>query len=82
MDYLKHIISTKDYCSLAGFECHCFDGFEVADKVCVDVDECRNNNPCGRGTCRNVAGSYDCECQHGFQVRHSLFCELKVLNNM
>ena len=36
--------------------------------ICIDVNECNESpSPChSDATCTNTAGSYICECQHGF----------------
>jgi hypothetical protein len=43
----------------------------------VDINECKDGNPCGRGNCVNVDGAYDCQCHAGFQVQISAFLLLK-----
>lgn len=36
----------------------------------VDVDECREENPCGpNAACANVPGSYQCVCNPGFVLK-------------
>lgn len=32
-----------------------------------DINECLSN-PCINGVCRNVAGSFNCECSHGSKL--------------
>ncbi|XP_063801271.1 latent-transforming growth factor beta-binding protein 3 [Pseudophryne corroboree] len=58
-----------------GFYCSCNPGYNLdpEKKVCVDIDECKNN-PCGhgKGLCRNTAGSFNCHCLHGFRLNVSL----------
>ena len=50
-----------------GYTCQCDDGYHLVDKVCVDSDECaQDQHPCGLGECINTAGSYDCLCPEGF----------------
>ncbi|VDK32775.1 unnamed protein product [Gongylonema pulchrum] len=41
----------------------------VRTVVLVDVDECQLSDfYCGeKGVCRNLVGSYECECAEGFQ---------------
>ena len=35
--------------------------------VCIDSDEC-DSNPCGvGGDCKNLRGSYECQCLPGFE---------------
>ncbi len=47
--------------------CVCPDGYEdpPKDGSCVDVDECQDDsNDCDpQATCKNTAGSYECECR-------------------
>ncbi|MFT5353995.1 MAG: MYXO-CTERM domain-containing protein [Polyangiales bacterium] len=33
---------------------------------CSDVNECSGSNPCGLGSCQNLAGSYNCMCPSGY----------------
>ncbi|XVE91169.1 hypothetical protein DITRI_Ditri20bG0132600 [Diplodiscus trichospermus] len=65
-------IATKEYSCFSYSEtnltlaCICGDGYEgnpYLPNGCQDIDECKdpNHNPCGKATCVNRAGSYDCE---------------------
>ena len=33
----------------------------------TDIDECSNNDLCEH-ECQNTIGSYQCQCDHGFQL--------------
>ncbi|XP_028407866.1 cysteine-rich with EGF-like domain protein 2-B isoform X2 [Dendronephthya gigantea] len=46
----------------------CNSGFELTDKGCEDVDECKNTKLCpGENEhCKNMAGFYSCKCDSGF----------------
>ncbi|XP_060685148.1 uncharacterized protein nid2a isoform X3 [Hemiscyllium ocellatum] len=51
--------------------CKCAPGYEGDGKVCSDIDECADisTHECGEHTvCVNVAGSYGCDCQHGYRI--------------
>ncbi|ESO94529.1 hypothetical protein LOTGIDRAFT_232356 [Lottia gigantea] len=45
------------------YRCICPPGliFDSTSRMCVDVNECREN-PCIKGQCINVAGSFKCKC--------------------
>ncbi|UYV71427.1 dp [Cordylochernes scorpioides] len=48
--------------------CHCRPGYQVHGIECADVDECRTPHICGRNAnCKNLVGSYTCECKSGFE---------------
>ncbi|XP_076088432.1 low-density lipoprotein receptor-related protein 2-like [Mytilus galloprovincialis] len=53
-----------------GYFCSCKQGFTISTtdkKSCEDFDECSSwGNNCTQ-ICRNVKGSYKCECHEGFQ---------------
>ena len=55
--------------SLHGRQCDCEERFENLDQnpqlPCV-LDECKNSNPCGFGTCFNTEKSFTCSCPEGF----------------
>jgi len=49
--------------------CDCRAGFELVDGVCVDQDECLNENAgCALdAVCINTVGSFRCECLDGYR---------------
>ena len=49
-------------------ECQCLEGFNGNGLDCVDIDECLDGyETCsGHSECKNVAGSYACQCKAGF----------------
>lgn len=47
--------------------------------VLADIDECAVGNPCGNGTCANVMGSFECNCEEGFEPGPMMTCEGKSL---
>lgn len=44
----------------------------------ADVDECEVGNLCGNGTCTNVMGSFECNCEEGFEPGPMMTCEGKT----
>ena len=67
---LDHICSDKKY----GFECSCYEGFELSSATpnrgkCEDVNECNAGKTiCGEHEfCSNLVGSYECLCKDGFK---------------
>ena len=36
-------------------------------KSCVDEDECKDENRCLNGECKNTAGSFRCVCNKGYE---------------
>ena len=50
-------------------QCLCLQGFYLPQKsstTCVDIDECRRNQPCGANSvCVNQPGSFNCDCVAG-----------------
>ena len=54
-------------CNRINGSCTCNSGYEGAD-CSTDIDECtdaRYNITCIHSTCKNIAGSYTCECDSG-----------------
>jgi len=46
----------------------CPNGYNLTDGHCVDIDECKDKDICGKyGICRNVHGAYYCHCQLGYR---------------
>ncbi|KAG7253793.1 hypothetical protein CRUP_002622 [Coryphaenoides rupestris] len=41
--------------------------FRPDSETCEDINECESS-PCINGVCRNVAGSFNCECSHGSKL--------------
>ncbi|XP_022779835.1 protein kinase C-binding protein NELL2-like isoform X1 [Stylophora pistillata] len=55
--------------------CHCHVGFKWDGHVCSDIDECASgNHSCPtNSSCKNIFGSYICECSHGYaEKRHCI----------
>ncbi len=57
------------FCAEETDTCACNTGYEGNPLTgCVDINECRNALICGSGgTCVNVPGSFECECNVGYQ---------------
>lgn len=36
--------------------------------ITTDIDECMTEKPCAQ-ICKNLPGSYECHCRHGFQLQ-------------
>ncbi|GFR07206.1 uncharacterized protein TNCT_528201 [Trichonephila clavata] len=50
-------------------QCDCPDGFEATADFCEDINECLNTSSCPFNTiCKNLPGTYMCECKPGFRV--------------
>uniref|UniRef100_A0A452UGX3 Fibrillin 3 n=1 Tax=Ursus maritimus TaxID=29073 RepID=A0A452UGX3_URSMA len=51
------------------YSCSCRQGFSFRQdtETCEDINECLSN-PCVNGACRNLAGSYACECDPGSRL--------------
>jgi hypothetical protein len=47
-------------------KCECDEGFEGDGFSCRDVDECKSRGLCVHGQCRNLQGSYECDCDMGY----------------
>lgn len=43
--------------------------------MCVDTNECLQDNVCGRGQCVNVDGGFECECEQGYVAGVDGTCE-------
>jgi hypothetical protein len=55
-------ICTPGRCTFEGPDlCWCFEGFVSTSEGCLDIDECATG-VCGERPCRNVPGSYLCQC--------------------
>ncbi|XP_047137187.1 uncharacterized protein LOC101238128 [Hydra vulgaris] len=50
------------------FYCVCKIGFIGNGTFCQDIDECKNENICGMGQCKNLIGSYSCLCYQGYRL--------------
>ena len=65
----EHVCRVKINETSAAVECHCRDGYILAEdgKTCEDVDECLDgsNGRCDT-YCMNLAGSYECLCRSGY----------------
>ncbi|OCT79270.1 thrombomodulin [Xenopus laevis] len=51
------------------FMCTCFDGYEMVDEQCKDINECESSDtlPCEH-ICENFSGGHKCVCWEGFTV--------------
>ena len=62
---------------MGSFVCVCNPGFAINTygTNCTDIDECRiAENPCGNGTCVNVPGGFQCDCNAGFESSMMMMC--------
>lgn len=64
-------VSAKCRNTIGSYRCDCLKGFRKdndEDKVCSDVDECREQFGLCHQNCVNMWGSYRCSCDNGFQL--------------
>ncbi|KAK0091344.1 hypothetical protein PV326_003356 [Microctonus aethiopoides] len=47
--------------------CSCYQGFQLQNDKCFDVDECKNNNGNCQYICVNTPGSFYCDCPVGMK---------------
>ncbi|XP_069023892.1 adhesion G protein-coupled receptor E5 [Embiotoca jacksoni] len=68
MEFGKELLILVLVCVLGNNASDCGKGHKLADKKCVDINECEDMaNGCGNHTiCFNTNGSYYCQCQKGF----------------
>ncbi|RZC36342.1 EGF CA domain containing protein [Asbolus verrucosus] len=76
------VCGPNEQCMLVNQEakCICRTGYTGTNLGCVDIDECAGN-PCQLGAvcknepvCKNLPGSYDCQCPPGFNGNPFLEC--------
>ncbi|KAK3425123.1 hypothetical protein EUGRSUZ_F01835 [Eucalyptus grandis] len=71
----------KDFGNEQGYRCACNDGYEGNPyKGCTDINECmdREKYPC-HGKCKNIAGSYKCQCRLGKRGNARKSCKVSPL---
>ena len=56
------------------FKCVCHDGYDGPNCE-IDKDECKPNEPCKNGQCKNEIGDYRCECETGFDGKN---CQINI----
>ncbi|PQM37235.1 hypothetical protein Pyn_18376 [Prunus yedoensis var. nudiflora] len=59
----------------SGYICQCLPGYygnPYHPDGCLDVDECKDSNPCDIGTCLNKPGDYTCKCPKGYKNTEDL----------
>ncbi len=65
-----------------GGRCVCRRGFITDENnlgQCVDLNECLTGSVCGpNAVCKNLPGSYDCECPQGFSGNPFVGCQICV----
>ncbi|XP_017775137.1 PREDICTED: fibrillin-1 [Nicrophorus vespilloides] len=49
-------------------KCNCYNGFQMNNGVCEDINECLTNNGNCAHECTNSPGSFQCTCPPGFFV--------------
>ena len=60
-------VSLMNNTCIAPSDCECEEGFERFGDICVDTNECEEEDICGPNTeCWNNEGSYQCYCLDGY----------------
>lgn len=64
--FCQHLCHPTPY----GPICACKAGYTLApdERKCLDIDECRELNPCAQ-KCENTVGSYECSCYSEFMLK-------------
>lgn len=60
--------------TVGGYRCvttRCQKGLKMVNGKCEDINECLEENICGKGICRNYHGSYFCDCSSGYALNRS-----------
>lgn len=69
-------------CKREGDSCKCAEGYRLAGNgdACVDVDECKEKDPCtGDGKkCVNTQGDFKCGCQEGFELEDGVCMDISI----
>lgn len=66
--------NTECHNTIGSYNCECLNGFKKInhdDKVCVDVDECKDVPGLCHQRCNNYWGSYRCSCESGFRLNEN-----------
>ncbi|XP_044026284.1 thrombomodulin-like [Siniperca chuatsi] len=67
------------------YVCKCSTGYRLAPdgKRCVDVNECKEENPCtGEGEeCENTKGGFECRCKDGFIEEGGVCVDITICDN-
>lgn len=66
------------------YACDCAKGYRLAGdgEACVDVDECKEEDPCtGDGEeCVNTQGAFECRCREGFEPEDGVCVDISICN--
>ncbi|XP_052775111.1 uncharacterized protein LOC128213450 [Mya arenaria] len=70
-------LTCEHYCVITdnNAQCRCEPGYELGidQQTCIDINECQIDarNLCGqKGNCRNLIGSFRCECSAGWKLEN------------
>lgn len=65
--------------------CHCNEGYIIDvknKKKCLDIDECQTQTHTCSHICKNLNGTYECDCREGFRLSDAMSGVCKSLQDV